>query len=169
MVRVLNDVHQHKSLILNVDGGCEPKNPGGIATCGWVLFDGKNKVLADDYRVVRDGGPLATNNFAEYCALGLALRWLKEQNWRGNLLIRADSKLLVEQVNERWKCKAEHLIPLRERIWELMQGMELNLGVNCHLEWVSREENAYADELTGRAYQEYQKKKNENRQNQERT
>ncbi len=153
------NINQYEVLILHVDGGCEPKNPGGIATCGWVFFDSKNKVLADDYRVVRDGGTLATNNFAEYCALGLALRWLKEQNWRGKLLIRADSKLLVEQVNSRWKCKAEHLIPLRDRIWELLQGMELNLDINCFFEWVPREENAYADELTGRAYQEYRQRK----------
>lgn len=158
MVRVLNDIHQHDYLLLNVDGGCESKNPGGVATCGWVIFDPKQNVLIDDYRVVKDGGPLATNNYAEYCALGLALRWLKDQNWRGKILIRGDSKLLVEQVNGRWKCKAEHLIPLRDRIWQLLEEMELCLGNNCTFEWVPREDNAYADELTNLAYRKHAKR-----------
>ena len=150
----------YKRLLIHVDGGCEPRNPGGIATCGWVIFNEEKEVLAEEHRVVQDGGDLATNNYAEYCSLGFALRWLKDQNWRGTLDIRGDSKLLVEQINKRWKCKAPHLIPLRERIWQYLQEMDLILDENCTLEWVPREQNAYADELTNIAFREYVQNKN---------
>jgi ribonuclease HI len=111
-----------------VDGGCEPKNPGGVATCGWVIYDPSNKILAEEARVVQDGGPLATNNYAEYCGLGFALKWLREQEWRGELNVQADSQLLVNQVTEKWQCKAKHLIPLRNKIWEHLEALNLSFS-----------------------------------------
>lgn len=156
MLKDLTDgkIQEYPELLLHVDGGCEPRNPGGIATCGWAIFH-NSTLLVESHKVVKDGGPLATNNYAEYCALGLALRWLNENGWRGILRIKADSKLLVEQVNSRWKCKAEHLIPLREKIWQIFEELELKLDSNCFLQWVPREQNTCADELTNIAYREY--------------
>lgn len=121
-------IKEHKKLLLCVDGGCEPKNPGGVATCGWVIFDPNNNVLVDEARVVQDGGPLATNNYAEYCGLGFALKWLREQEWRGELSVQADSQLLVNQVTEKWQCKAKHLIPLRKKIWEHLEALNLSIS-----------------------------------------
>lgn len=121
-------IKEHKKLLLCVDGGCEPKNPGGIATCGWVIYDSMNNVLVKEARVVQDGGPLATNNYAEYCGLGFALKWLRDQEWRGELAIQADSQLLVNQVTEKWQCKAKHLIPLRQRIWEHLEALNLSFS-----------------------------------------
>ena len=166
----------HEELLLCVDGGCEPKNPGGVATTGWVIYDQSGNVLVESCTVVQDGGPLATNNYAEYCALGLALRWLKDQNWRGQLTVQADSQLLIYQVSEKWKCKAEHLKPLRQRIWDLMSEINLirtteeevgmlfgpdadPLNRPCVLKWVPREQNEYANNLCRIAYQIHQKNK----------
>jgi ribonuclease HI len=124
--KTFGKITEHKALLLCVDGGCEPKNPGGIATYGWVIY-GKNKqILVEDCNVVLDGGPLATNNYAEYCALGFALKWLREQKWRGNLTVQGDSQLLIYQVTEKWKCKAKHLQPLRERIWQYLDDLKLD-------------------------------------------
>lgn len=121
----------HKTIVLYVDGGCEPKNPGGIATCGWVIYDAEERkaILAEEYRVVADGGKRATNNYAEYCGLGFALRWLKDQKWRGQITIHADSKLLVEHVNRNWRCKAAHLQPLLARIHEYLPLISENSEV----------------------------------------
>lgn len=123
-------IKEHNKLLLCVDGGCEPKNPGGIATCGWVIYDSLKNVLVKEARFVVDGGPLATNNYAEYCGLGFALKWLREQEWRGELIIQADSQLLVNQVTNKWQCKAKHLIPLRQRIWEHLEALNLSLFEN---------------------------------------
>ena len=200
---MLNDftngqIKQYPSLLMHVDGGCEPRNPGGTACSAWVIYADK-KIIAQEHKVVQKGGEKATNNFAEYCALGLGLRWLDDQKWRGELHIKGDSKLLVEQVHRRWQCKAKNLIPLRERIFQLLACLELTLfdpelvtftchscnhvgGIdtiietgkdqlcpkchtrnwmannpesgNCRLEWVPREQNSYADELTNIAYRE---------------
>lgn len=165
-------INDHTSLLLHVDGGCEPKNPGGVATAGWVLYDPKQptKPLVEEGRVVQDGGKLATNNTGEYCALGFALKWLNEQGWKGELTVKADSKLLVEQVNERWKCKAEHLATFRKKIWKLMEDMGLQRvsedsplpddGRHAfRLVWVPREQNQAPDGLCHEAYKEYTEKK----------
>src|SRR4051812_41121090 len=93
-------IKDHASLLLHVDGGCEPKNPGGVATAGWALYNPKEPAtpIVEEGRVVQDGGKLATNNTGEYSALWFALKWLHEQGWEGELTVKADSKLLVEQV-----------------------------------------------------------------------
>jgi ribonuclease HI len=164
-------IKSYKSLLLFVDGGCEPKNPGGAATSGWVLYDPKDTSvsLAEQGEVVKDGGPLATNNYGEYNALILALDWLVKQRWQGDLTIKADSKLLIEQVSGRWKVKAEHLKPLRENIWNFLLALnlvridEVNPELpppwknSCHFMWIPRDSNQYANDLCRSAYQDYKK------------
>lgn len=158
-------INEHKSLLLFVDGGCEPKNPGGVATAGWVLYD-SDKILAEEGRVAQDGGPLATNNYGEYSALCFALKWLVAQKWQGELTIKADSKLLVEQVRGTWKCKAPHLCVLRHSIWQYFEMLNLEIitednpianydNKSVTLHWIPREQNSYADNLCHVAYQAY--------------
>jgi ribonuclease HI len=161
-------IADHPKLLLQVDGGCEPKNPGGTATAGWVFYD-PNKptiILAEGCEVVQDGGPLATNNYGEYNALVLALKWLTQQNWRGELDAKADSKLLVEQVCGRWKCKAPHLGELRKKVWKLLEDLELELLSEDNLFaeegkkpftfiWIRRELNERPNELCHLAYKQY--------------
>jgi ribonuclease HI len=165
-------IHDFKSLLLHVDGGCEPKNPGGVATAGWAIFDPKKPMnaLAEQGAVVKDGGPFATNNFGEYQSLILALNFLIENNWKGELVIKADSKLLIEQISGRWKVKAEHLKPLRSKILHLMQKLQLQKIDDeclfpeegcyaCHLVWIKRDLNEYANDLCRKAYQDYKEGK----------
>lgn len=166
-------IRDHKTITLHVDGGCEPKNPGGVACSGWIMFDEQGNTLAKEGKVVADGGPNATNNYAEYCALGFALRWLAENNWCGTLHVKSDSKLVVHQVLEEWKCNKDHLKKLRARCWELMDQMQLyrctphdykvlvetrtlddSKGV-ATFQWVPREQNECADSLAGEAYEIY--------------
>lgn len=177
-------IKDHKQLVLYCDGACEPKNPGGVATAGWALFllpepSADEQSLAEEYQVVRDGrnnsDPRATNNFAEYCALGRALRFLADNQWRGSLRVFTDSKLMTNQVSTKWKCNKKHLQELRARIWELLEQLELT-NVNrdlldglddegmtteypqpgeFYIKWIPRDENEYADELSKRAYVEY--------------
>lgn len=154
-------------LLLHVDGGCEPKNPGGIATSGWVLYEQDGgKPLVEQGAVVAEGGPLATNNYGEYRSLILALDFLLSAKWRGSLMVKADSKLLVEQVCGRWKVKAEHLKPLRAEIWKQLEELDLHVVTEsdplpsngkklCEIQWVARDFNQYANDLCRRAYSDY--------------
>lgn len=131
-------------LVLHFDGSCEPRNPGGVATYGWVLSSGES-----GFGVVADGGANATNNVAEWCALGFGLRWIIEhQPWPQLLLIRGDSQLVIRQLNHEWACRKPHLQVLRARCELLLSQMT----VKWRAEWVPREQNGAADELSRKAY-----------------
>jgi ribonuclease HI len=88
-----------------------------------------------------------TNNRAEYTAVLQALRWCEPQGYTG-ADIWTDSRLVVEQINGRWRVKAAHLWPLCAEARVLVQT------IYSRLSWIPREENTLADRLTRRAYEE---------------
>lgn len=143
------------TLTVFFDGACEPKNPGGVATCGWLAKEPGGAIVATGAKMVREG-PGATNNIAEYCALGKALRWIVDNRDDEILAVFmfGDSKLVVEQVNGRWRCKKEHLQKLRDRCLELIDDLKAD-GVAVHLNWVPREKNEEADALSRLAYEQH--------------
>lgn len=128
------------------DGACEPRNPGGWATWGWVaLRDGK--AIASGRGCVGHGDGM-TNNVAEYTAAIEALRWLSGRSAGPGVVLRGDSQLVVRQVSGEWGCNADHLRPLLEEARRLVN----ELGVR--LEWIPRGENSRADALSRLAYRE---------------
>lgn len=157
-------------ILLHFDGLCEPRNPGGIAVAAYLAFDvEKNpEVLDGDFlqvmtnpfvcggRVVADGGPKATNNVAEWCALGCGLAGLLDcDEWvvQNSLLIRGDSQLVINQLNGKWRVKAEHLRPYRDRCLEILN----ELGCEWTAEWVRRDRNDVAYAHGRRIYNHYRK------------
>lgn len=135
-------------LEIQFDGLCEPRNPGGVLAWGFTI--------SADGRLIHEGhgsaaaGPLNTNNVAEYLALGFALRWATDHGGFDGLRIRGDSQLVVKQVNGEWQCKAGHLRRYRDRCRELLNGT----GKPWRVEWVPREQNEAADQLSRRGYVE---------------
>jgi ribonuclease HI len=87
-----------------------------------------------------------TNNEAEYYALLKALalvgeRWADKTTGRiqgniGEILIRSDSQLVVNQVNGEWRVEDSKLIELSEEAKDSIR----KIG-SVRLEWVPREEN----------------------------
>jgi ribonuclease HI len=87
-----------------------------------------------------------TNNEAEYYALIKALglieeRWGEKTTGRihsdaGEILIRSDSQLVVNQVNGEWRVEDSKLIELSDQAKDAIK----KLGP-VRLEWVPREEN----------------------------
>lgn len=141
------------------DGGCEPVNPGGTGVWGYVVRAPGLDGLAECGHL--PAAPDVTNNVAEYVALGKALRFLVAcVNTPGappvridrdtELVIRGDSKLVVEQLNGNWACRNARLQKLLARCRELLD----QLTANWRAEWVPRERNTEADALTRRAYRE---------------
>jgi ribonuclease HI len=138
------------SLTLYFDGACEPRNPGGWATAGWVIFDDAGKELACGSDVAAPAGsPVATNNHAEYCALGFGLKWLTDHGWRGKLKVRGDSMLICCQVAGKWKCNKAHLVSLRDRCRALLS----QVATEWAIAWVPREQNERADALSRQAFE----------------
>lgn len=126
---------------LYFDGACEPKNPGGIATFGWLIFQA-DKRLAWGYGEAKRGEG-ATNNLAEYYALLHALQAAKDLSITPDI-IKGDSQLVVNQVNGQWAINKPHLAALVSEVKELNPIL---------LTWIPREQNEAADSLSRKAYQ----------------
>jgi ribonuclease HI len=128
------------------DGACEPRNPGGWMIACWILLDETGieiKHGASIYKPKLSN----TNNVAEYIALGLALRDLKDSGVNPTrLMIRGDSKLVINQMNREWACNKEYLRDLRERCFLLLKDWI------WRAEWIPREQNERADGLGRELY-----------------
>jgi ribonuclease HI len=124
------------------DGRAEP-NPG-LGTYGFVIYkDGER--LSSEHGVA---GRAVTNNYAEYLGLIRALESLWPHLGE-EITVFSDSKLLVYQMKGEWKFKKgayrEKYIKAKE-----LAGKFSNLK----FQWVPRERNAEADELTNIAFAE---------------
>ncbi len=128
--------------ILYADGAARG-NPGP-AGAGAVLLGDDGHVLAE---LAKQLGH-ATNNVAEYTALILGL---EEAKRRGvdDIEVRMDSKLVVEQMNGRWKIKHPNMRRLARRAGELWATFPRRSIVH-----VPREDNPIADALSNRAIDE---------------
>jgi ribonuclease HI len=110
-----------------------------------VLSDEAGRTLATLGRGI---GP-ATNNVAEYRACLEGLRLAAEHGAR-RVLVRSDSRLLVEQLSGRFRVKNPTLIRLHEEVRQLVSGFD-----QVAFEHVPREENADADLLANQGVDEW--------------
>ncbi|MDV6013824.1 bifunctional RNase H/acid phosphatase [Haloechinothrix sp. LS1_15] len=128
-----------RHVTVEADGGARG-NPGP-AGYGAVVLGPDGEVLAE-----RQGGlGTTTNNVAEYTGLIEGLRAAAEVG-AGSVDVRLDSKLVVEQMNGRWRIKNETLRPLAARAAELAAGFE-----RVTYSWIARERNTRADALANEA------------------
>lgn len=109
------------------------------------ITDEDGKVVAE----VAEGIGVATNNVAEYTA---AIRGLERARELGatRVLLRSDSRLLIEQLAGRWKVKNATLQVLHHEARSLIKGFE-----EVRFEHVRRERNVQADALANRGVDEW--------------
>jgi len=138
-------------MILYFDGLCEPKNPGGVATYGYIVYEDGKKVH-EEHGVVGAGmlGDDVSNNVAEYTAMIRGMAYLLHTGYRGQLTVRGDSQLTIRQMKGAYKVRARRLLPLHKKAVELKEEFEA-----VTFEWVPREENEEADQLSRRAFEEF--------------
>jgi ribonuclease HI len=98
------------------DGACRVSNPG-VCSCAFAVFDDDLKLVHQEARWL--GPELHSNNFAEYSGLHDLLVWAYRKDVKG-LLIYCDSKLVVEQVNQRWECSTPGLKFLQSNSYALL-------------------------------------------------
>lgn len=126
-------------LVVNTDGGSRG-NPGE-AGYGFVIRGEDGRVVAER------GGHLGhtTNNVAEYTAVLAALELIAESGADVDVEVRADSRLIVEQLSGRWKIKNSALQALALRVKRALDPERVRYV------WVPRAQNADADALANAA------------------
>lgn len=95
---------------------------------------------------------VTTNNEAEYHALIEGLKAVAD--WKPDRLeVYLDSKLVVEQINGRYRVKSTELIPLHQRAVELLRQYP-----DVRVSHVERNKNRGADHLANMAIDAHVKK-----------
>jgi ribonuclease HI len=122
------------------DGRAEP-NPG-LGTYGYVVYEDGRR-LRSEHGLAGHG---VTNNYAEYFCLIKALEHLAPRRDE-EITVFSDSTLLVNQMKGSWKFKGG---AYSERY---LEAKELaSRFPKLRFEWVPREKNTEADELTNIAF-----------------
>lgn len=124
---------------LYTDGGSRG-NPGP-AGIGIVLLRENGDVCCAGGRFLGE----CTNNVAEYRALIWGLKTAVNFGVT-DLLVRADSELVVKQMRGEYRVKHPGLQPLFARAKDLARGL-----ASVRYEHVRREQNTHADELANAA------------------
>lgn len=136
-------------ILVYIDGLCEPVNPNGVATYGFTIYR-NGKTIVREYGVVGEGEGMS-NNLGEYAALCEALKALIKLNLTGEeVVVKSDSKLLVNQMNGVWKCHGGYYVSKYIEAKELVKSFK-----SIKFIWIPREDNSEADSLSRRAYEEY--------------
>jgi ribonuclease HI len=135
------------------DGCCEPKNPGGTAAYGVVIFDNEKRIYEASkvFKPIAGKEKWTSNNVAEYSGFLDALGFLKSHSLHTKeIMIHGDSKLVI--------CQMFGDVDLLGKKWRILKGFykplavkaqkELQAFSNIKAEWIPREENTIADKLS---------------------
>lgn len=128
-------------VIIYADGGSRG-NPG-TAGSGTVIYAADGKTILDE--IVYVVGKKSTNNVAEYYGL---LRGVERAAELGATEVEffMDSKLVVEQINGRWKIKHPDMQKLAVEARKYINTFD-----SFSLSWVARAKNSVADKLSNDA------------------
>lgn len=130
-----------KNLNIYTDGGARG-NPGPAAY--GVIIKINNKTIYEESQAIGT----ATNNEAEYQGLIAALKWLNKSKLKTNQYnFYLDSRLVVKQMQGKFKVKASNLKPL----WQNAKKLAQNLSGKIKYQHIPREENAAPDKLLNQA------------------
>lgn len=128
--------------VLYTDGASRG-NPGPAAI-GAVLYSWVEGEPLFEVETISEAIGVATNNVAEYQAVVAGLRMAKRHD-PDQLWVRADSQLLIRQLEGRWRVRNRGLIELHRMARELLDE------IPHKLQHVPREDNSVADMLANRA------------------
>ena len=116
------------------DGGSRG-NPGPAAY---------GSVVYENDKVVKEIGAaigVASNNVAEYSGLIAGLKAVNEIDPAATVLVKMDSKLVVEQMSGRWKVKHPNMKELAKQAFAAHDPKLVSY------QWIPREENSHADSI----------------------
>lgn len=130
-----NNFRAINSLYINIDGASKG-NPGPSAL-GIIVRDDSGKVLEEYKEFIGN----STNNLSEYQAAIRALE-IAMKYCRNKIVVFTDSKLLVNQLNGRYRIRKRNLL-------ELLIQIKMLEGFFKVVRWfqIDREKNSKADML----------------------
>ncbi|MFD5880640.1 bifunctional RNase H/acid phosphatase [Streptomyces yangpuensis] len=126
--------------VVEADGGSRG-NPGPAGYGAVVLDPASGETLAERAEYIG----VATNNVAEYKGLIAGLTAARDLASDAEVLVRMDSKLVVEQMSGRWKIKHPDMKPLAAEAARILPRAQVTY------EWIPRERNKHADRLANEA------------------
>ncbi|WP_369207130.1 bifunctional RNase H/acid phosphatase [Streptomyces sp. PU-14G] len=129
-----------RTFVVEADGGSRG-NPGPAGYGAVVRDAASGQTLRETAEFIGR----ATNNVAEYRGLLAGLRAAHELDAQAAVLVRMDSKLVVEQMSGRWKIKHPDMRPLALEAGSVFPPEAVSY------EWIPREENKHADRLANEA------------------
>ena len=127
---------------VHFDGACQPPKGPGVATFGFTV-EGEGLHFEDSGLATRPYSEHSTNNVAEYIGAIRALEWLREQGYRGTVIVSGDSQLVIRQMRGEYRVTSEHLKAYHEWLGRLAKEFGAVEWV-----WIPREQNARADQLS---------------------
>ncbi|HCL90503.1 MAG TPA: hypothetical protein DHW70_04200 [Candidatus Atribacteria bacterium] len=136
---LIKELGNMSKILMKVDGACYP-NPGNMAIGIVIYKDGEL------FKKISEAIGYGTNNIAEYKALIRGLEEVKEINPE-RIDIYCDSQLLVKQLNKKYKVKNGGIIPLFNRVEEIIR----TIPGKVYFIWNRRDNNVMADGLAKRA------------------
>ena len=104
---------------------------GGTRGSRICLVDNDEEIV--HVRRTKTGG-VPTNNELEYLALEFALHYINNRYKGKKVVIYSDSKLIVNQINGKWRVTTETLKPLYEKCMRKMTN-------DIKIKWISRKFN----------------------------
>lgn len=132
-----------RRLIVNSDGGSRG-NPGPAGYGAVVTDADSGTLLAERSEYIGT----ASNNVAEYRGLIAGLEAARLIDAEAQVEVRADSKLVIEQMSGRWKIKHPDMKELALEAAKILPRTQVTYT------WVPRAENAAADALANKAMDE---------------
>jgi len=123
-----------RHFVVTADGGSRG-NPGPAAF-GAVIYE-NDKILKEIGTFIG----VASNNVAEYEGLIAGLKGVNEIDPAATILVKMDSKLVVEQMSGRWKVKHPNMQKLAKLAFAAHDPKLVSY------QWIPREENSHADSI----------------------
>ena len=123
-----------RHFVITADGGSRG-NPGKAAY-GAVVYE-NDKMVKEIGQFIGQ----ASNNVAEYEGLIAGLKAVNEIDPAATILVKMDSKLVVEQMTGRWKVKHPNMQKLAKQAFAAHDPKLVSY------QWIPREENSHADSI----------------------
>ena len=129
-------------ILAHFDGACEPKNPGGQMGIG--AFIQSDDELLMEYSQSVEANSENSNNVAEYMGMLSILHWLVANGYtQDEVLICGDSQLAIKQMKGEYGMHRGRYITIAKECQALAKHFS-----NLSFQWVPREENKRADDLS---------------------
>lgn len=142
-----------------IDGLTEPRNPGGVAAYGIsIILDGEE---IKTFKGVIGEGAGMSNNVAEYGALIALCKVLAGFGMTPyhEVQIKGDSQLVINQMRGIWRIKSGMYVKWAEEAMSLLKELQVKYQWVVYLDWIPREQNVRADQLSREAYEGYCKER----------